>query len=206
MDFLTVISDCGINNSVHFDLAQLGHRSRAVSISEYAINAYLRYKPDIVLVELEHSSVYGLDLAFDLCTLDENARVAIIGSELTPAVVLEAIWAGSVALITTPLGTNSIKNAVWDIVNLDSHFSAEQIKAAALISAGVVDLQMTLCDREMRILNHLVEGKSARSIAQLLNTSEKHVRRSFDRIRCKTFAQLDEQLVQILKIATTRGR
>ena len=182
------------------ELRQRGHRIIWAPHHTIAIATYRKTKPNITFINLDLASGYGLDVAFDICTLYPSAKLAIISSEFTPAIAYDAISAGCVGLVNQTVGANlSLDKAVLDIANTGSHFTAEQIQAAALISTGIMEMQFALCNRDFQVIYHLSESRSVREIAQLLNSTMKHINRSIRSIHAKAGRNLDNNILSLIR-------
>ncbi len=200
MKILLIDHSYRIREQVTKELVQVGHRTIWAPHHMSAIPTYRKIRPNITFINLDLATAYGLDVAFDIHTLYPSAKIAIITSEFTPAIAYEAISAGCVGLIDKNGGANpSISKAVWDIASTGSHFTAEQIQGAALISTGIMEMQFALCNRDFQIIYHLSESRSVREIAQLLNSTMKHINRSISSIHTKAGRNLDSNILSLIR-------
>ena len=105
-------------------LEQAGHEVVEAFEGIVALENYFLEKPDLVLLDLVMTGMYGLDVLSQLRTLDRNARVIVATADIqqtTRALVEEA---GAVGLINKPFLRDQVASAVAAALNGENHVSA----------------------------------------------------------------------------------
>jgi two-component system chemotaxis response regulator CheY len=77
-----------------------------------AIEFYLHFKPDLVIMDITMSEMNGLDALKEIMKLDPNAKVIMCSAIGQQTVVLEALQSGAKDFIVKPFSSERISEAI----------------------------------------------------------------------------------------------
>ena len=143
-----------------------------------AVEATLRLKPDVVLMDLAMPLLNGADATTCIMEKRENSRIGILSMHSTVEHVFRALQAGALGYLRKESAGNEVVDAVRAVYAGRRYLSQK-------ITESVVDDYVrkraeespleSLSQREREILQMLVEGRSGTEIARLLHVSPKTV-------------------------------
>ena len=143
-----------------------------------AVEAAIRLKPDVVLMDLAMPLLNGTDAAAQILEKQESAKIVMLSMHSTVEHVFRALQAGALGYLRKESAGNEVVDAVRAVYAGRRYLSQK-------ITESVVDDYVrkraeespleSLSQREREILQMLVEGRSGTEIARLLHVSPKTV-------------------------------
>ena len=134
--------------------------------------AFIRSRPDIVVMELSLPDIDGLEVARKILQHNPSAKILAFNAQDNDLLLRRARDLGIKGFINKRSGGKRIMDALNEIVAGGSYFrEITSAKVNPLLGWGI-DL---LTPREFEVFRHLAEGHSVSSIAQLLDSCSKTV-------------------------------
>lgn len=143
-----------------------------------AVEATLRLKPDVVLMDLAMPLLNGTDASAQIMEKQENARIVMLSMHSTVEHVFRALQAGALGYLRKESAGNEVVDAVRAVHGGRRYLSHKITESMVddYIRKRTIDSPLdSLSQRERAILQLLVEGKSGIEIARLLHVSPKTV-------------------------------
>lgn len=154
--------------------------------------------PGCLVLDIQMPQIDGLEVHRRL--LEDNVLLPVImlTGQANVDIALGAMKAGVFDFIQKPLDTIRLKTVIEDAIQHDANIrqqrAAQQNLATRLSS---------LSKREHEVYEHLLEGKSNRSIADEMNISTKtvehHRARVFEKMQVKNVVELAKQVFTLLQ-------
>jgi len=115
---ILVIDDSGLaRKNLRRMLQGAGHEVVEAQDGMAALELYFAEKPDVVLLDLVMSGMYGLDVLQKLRQLDPRARVVVISADIqTPSRELAREY-GAEAFLSKPVDEADVLSAVSAVLN-----------------------------------------------------------------------------------------
>lgn len=136
-----------------------------------AIEAFLKHRPEIVILDLRMPGRGGFDVLRDLHALQPNAKVLVLSSFANEEEIYRAMNLGTRGYLLKDAGSTELLAAIRAIAGGKQYFP-ENIRAIAANR----DAKTTLTSRELEVLNLMVKGLTNREIAGILGTSQNTIR------------------------------
>ncbi|KAB1440906.1 response regulator [Pseudodesulfovibrio senegalensis] len=147
-----------------------------------AMDRALEHRPDIVLMDIALPSKSGIQTIAELRSKLPNTKYVVISMHSEADYIVEAFRAGANGyMIKKSAGTQlleGLKSVASGGMFLDSALSAEVMQRLVNLSdedEGENDPVSLLTSRERQVMQHVVEGKTTREIAEELFISPKTV-------------------------------
>lgn len=143
-----------------------------------AVDATLRLKPDVVLMDLAMPQLNGADATACIMEKRENSKIVILSMHSTVEHVFRALQAGALGYLRKESAGNEVVDAVR-AVHAGRRYLSQKITESVVDDyvrkrAEESPLE-SLSQREREILQMLVEGRSGIEIARQLRVSPKTV-------------------------------
>jgi two-component system NarL family response regulator len=162
-----------------------------------AVEAYLRYRPDVALLDLRMPVMEGVEAVRQIREHDPNARVIVLTTYDTDHDISRALKAGAKAYILKDISADDLINCIHDVLAGKTYLAPA---AAAKLAEGVTRVQLT--PREMSTLRLMADGKTNKEIANELAISERTVKTHLGHL----FEKLGvTNRTEAIKVATRRG-
>ena len=115
---ILVIDDSGLaRKNLRRILVGAGHEVVEAQDGMAALEMYFAEKPDVVLLDLVMSGMYGLDVLRKLRELDPQARVVVVSADIqTPSRDLAREY-GAAAFLSKPVEETEVLGAVSALLN-----------------------------------------------------------------------------------------
>lgn len=143
-----------------------------------AIDAALRLKPDVVIMDLAMPHLNGADATALIIEKRETTRVVMLSMHSTVEHVFRALQAGALGYLRKESAGSEVVDAVRT-VHAGRRYLSQKITESVVddyIRKRSVESPLeSLSQREREILQLLVEGRSGIEIARLLHVSPKTV-------------------------------
>ena len=130
-----------------------------------------RFKPDLVLLDLELPELHGLDVVRSLSASDSPAQVVIFSAHDEPELIEAALRAGASAFITKRIDPRDLPAALRQALEPTLF---QPVHSPALVDGKAAPVELT--EREMDVLNALTDGLSNKAIGKRLWLSEQTVK------------------------------
>lgn len=145
---------------------------------QQAVELYLRYKPDVLLMDIRMDGMTGIEAAEEILSHDKNARVLFLTTFSDDEYIARAFKIGAKGYILKQ-NFNSIAPSVKAVFMGQRVFGDEIVKKLPAISAESKKPAFSdydLSGKEMEIMTKVAEGFSNREISEQLYLSEGTVR------------------------------
>ncbi len=163
-----------------------------------AYNHYKHYQPDVVVMDISLPGQSGLKAIERIRQYDGSARVLVFSMHQNPSFALQATRAGALGYITKSSEPEALIRAIHQVAQNKHTLSADIAQALAMEKLGQEQSALDeLTVREFEILRLLVDAKSNRAIADMLNISPKTVSNSHYIIKKKLGVSSDIELTRL---------
>lgn len=143
-----------------------------------AVEAAIRLKPDVVLMDLAMPLLNGIDATAQIMEKQETAKIVMLSMHSTVEHVFRALQAGAQGYLRKESAGNEVVDAVR-MVHSGRRYLSQMITESVVddyVRKRAVESPLeSLSQREREILQLLVEGRSGIDIAHQLNISPKTV-------------------------------
>lgn len=165
------------------------------------IQAYQRFKecsPDVIITDLSLPGISGVEVIARIRQRDAKAKILVFSMHQQAGFAVQATRAGALGYVTKSSPPEVLLRAIHDVYAGRPVLSADIAQALALaqLNTGHMPLD-ALTVREFEILRLLVEPKSIRDIAGILNISVKTVANSHYLIKRKLGVSNDIELTRL---------
>jgi len=110
---ILVVDDSGMSRrTLRKILESAGHQITEAEDGISALEQYYVDKPDLVLLDLTMSGMYGIDVLMKLREMDSQARVIVASADIQSSTREIALQAGAGAFINKPFAPEQVLNAV----------------------------------------------------------------------------------------------
>jgi two-component system NarL family response regulator len=162
-----------------------------------AIAAFLRHRPDVVLMDLRMPEMEGVEAVRRIREIDPQARVVVLTTYDADEDIARALQAGAKAYILKDIAADALVACVRDVLAGKTYLAPA---AAAKLAEHVTQVQLT--PRELAALRLLANGHSNKEIATALGISERTVKTHLAHL----FAKLQvTSRTEAVRVATRRG-
>ena len=149
-----------------------------VADGRQAVEATLRLKPDVVLMDLAMPLLNGADATVQIIDKQEGSKVVMLSMHSTVEHVFRALQAGALGYLRKESAGSEVVDAVR-AVHAGRRYLSQKITESVVddyVRKRAVESPLeSLSQREREILQMLVEGRSGSEIARLLHVSPKTV-------------------------------
>lgn len=87
------------------------------SNGQESIDQYMKYKPDLVFMDIVMPGKTGLDALYEILKFDSNAKVVMASSVGTQSYLQKAIEAGAYNFIQKPIENEYVKKILENYIN-----------------------------------------------------------------------------------------
>jgi DNA-binding NarL/FixJ family response regulator len=162
-----------------------------------AVEAFVRYRPDVTLLDLRMPVMEGVEAVRQIRERDPLAKVIVLTTYDTDDDISRALKAGAKAYVLKDISANGLIGCIHDVLAGKTYLAPS---AAAKLAEGVARVQLT--PRELGSLRLMADGKSNKEIASELGISERTVKTHLGHL----FEKLGvTSRTEAVKIATRRG-
>jgi len=142
-----------------------------------AVAAVQSLKPDVLVIDIGMQNLNGIEAARQLTESDSTVAIVILSMHSDESYVLRALKAGAKGYLLKDSAEDDLIRAIHAVTNGKSFFSPAVSKVLLddymrkLQRSGAEDKYDLLTPREREILQLVVEGKSNKDVANMLNLS-----------------------------------
>jgi len=150
----------------------------AVSDGKALVDAALRLKPDMIILEVSMPVLSGTEAARQIRKRLPRIKLLFLTSHSNPAYLREALSAGAGGYILKTSTREEILGAVKSVLAGERYISLGIVAEDFDLSrwqVGERTPSTTLTSREKQVLQMLAEGRSTREVASKLSVSQKTV-------------------------------
>ncbi len=150
----------------------------------FAVQEYVRLKPDVTLLDLQMEPLSGLDALREIRQLDGTARIVVLTSFLDASHVMPAIEAGANGYLLKTADPDAIVEAVRSAFVGRTTYDPEAMR---VLADGIMHRsnRQQLTSREMEVLRLIAQGKSNQEIGDVLYIGLKTVKTHVSSILAK---------------------
>jgi DNA-binding NarL/FixJ family response regulator len=173
-----------------------------------AVQATLRFQPDIVLMDITMPELNGIEATHEICQQYSGAKIIILSMHSSIEHILRALRAGAKGYLLKESAGAEVVSAVHSVYEGHCYFSTKisdtLVEQHFRKSATVANLDplSKLSHRERQVLQLVADGKSNAEIAEMLFLSPKTVETYRSRLMRKL--EIDD-LATLVKFAIKQG-
>lgn len=177
------------------------HRVEVVGEAGDGAEAYRLFQalqPDVVIIDLSMPGKGGIETIRHIRLSDPHVRILVFTMHLNAGFAVKAMEAGANGYITKSSAPDILVRAIFDVAAGRRALSpdiSQEIALAAVSGSGTP--LGALSPREFEIMRMLVEDKSQKEIAEILNLSLKTVCNYHYQIKGKLGVKSDIGLVRV---------
>ena len=160
-----------------------------------ALEAILRYSPDVALLDLRMPKMTGLDVLSHVS--NDNTRIVILTAFAEDHDLLAAISRGAHGIILKDSGTSALITCLRKVVLGYRILPPELVKREQHWQAEANSVHYSLTSREREVMGLVAIGLSNKAIAQQLGISAGTVKLHLHHIYCKTAASSRSALMTL---------
>lgn len=151
----------------------------AVRDGRSLIDAALRFKPDLIILDVTLSLMNGIDAARQIRKTVPRAKLVFLTFHASPAYLREALNAGATGYILKSSTREEILGAANAALAGQSYISpgivGDEFKLLSRRKEGAAETRAPLTSRERDILRMLAEGRAVKEVGSVLGISPKTV-------------------------------
>ena len=136
-----------------------------------AVEAFVRYRPDVTLLDLRMPVMEGVEAVRQIRERDPLAKVIVLTTYDTDDDISRALKAGAKAYVLKDISADGLIACIHDVLAGKTYLAPT---AAAKLAEGVARVQLT--PRELATLRLVADGQSNKEIASALGISERTVK------------------------------
>ena len=175
-----------------FDAANLPVATYA-SAEDFLL-AYSPDNPGCLLLDIIMPGMYGLELQKVLTARGNNTPVIFLTGSGEVPIAVEALKAGAIDFIEKPVEAKTVLNSVKKAMELDLRRRYERLQRSQVEQRIAL-----LTPRELEVMNWVVQGKSNKLIARILDISsrtvEVHRKKVIDKMQAGSMADLVQMVL-----------
>lgn len=175
-----------------FDAANLPVATYA-SAEDFLL-AYSPENPGCLLLDIIMPGMNGLELQKALSALGNNTPVIFLTGSGEVPIAVEALKAGAIDFIEKPVEAKTVLNSVKNAMELDLRRRYERLQRSQVEQRIAL-----LTPRELEVMNWVVQGKSNKMIARILDISsrtvEVHRKKVIDKMQAGSMADLVQMVL-----------
>lgn len=173
---------------------------------EEAVELCMQCHPDLILMDIQMPVCTGIEAARRIKLTDDNIKILMLTTSNEGNDVETAVQNGADGYVLKSISTEELIHAMkgvvlgYDIIHKDVYKTANKV-ADAILEKGKVaeikleDVNVTLSERDIRIISLIAEGMDTQSIAKELFLTEGRVRNIITEIISKLSLKDRAQLV-----------
>lgn len=169
-----------------------------------AVGAYLRYRPDLMLIDIGLPLLNGIEAARQVRHLSPEAMILFVTMQTDRIYVEEALRAGGSGYVVKQAAARELVKAIHEV--LDGHFYLSPVIAEKLkdIPSDLAKPSSRhagpLTPRQREVLQLVAEGKSMKEIGRILEISvrtvEFHKSGIMTELGCHSTAELTRYAIE----------
>jgi DNA-binding NarL/FixJ family response regulator len=156
-----------------------------------ALSAFQALSPDVVIMDIRLSDGNGLDATRSLRATSATVGIVVVSMYGEDEQLLAALDAGASAFVPKSAPVDQVVSAARHAAAAPAHFSAADLPGA--LRRRSADPRQRLTSREIELLQHLQEGRTAAAIAKRMYISEStvktHISSIYDKLGATNRAQ-----------------
>jgi DNA-binding NarL/FixJ family response regulator len=167
------------------------------------LDAALRHRPDVILLDMSMPHVSGLEAMRQLRDHGVQSKVIVLTMHADANLAVEALRTGASGFVLKDSGGEELATAFDVVLGGATYLPADLTKEILTLMVGAVDPSQTkLTARQQEILRLLVRGQRAKEIAGALDLSA----RSVEAAKYKMMQQLNvHSTAELVRYALEHG-
>jgi DNA-binding NarL/FixJ family response regulator len=162
------------------------------------LKAFLRKKPDVVLLDVTLPDISGFELLRRILKADPNANVIMFSMNTDPSVAMRSIELGAKGFVAKNGNPRELTNAIRRVREGERYISPSIATAVALESATARAKPLSVMNRrEIEVVRLLARGKKIAEIAEILDISYKTVANVTSLLKKKVGARSHADLIRL---------
>ncbi len=117
MNVLIVDDSSLARRSARSVVEELGHSVEEATDGNQAIERYFLHKPDLVILDMVMTGMYGLDVLTKLREINPEVRVIVITADIQASTVDQVRAAGAAAFLNKPINRQRLAEIVTTVAN-----------------------------------------------------------------------------------------
>lgn len=172
----------------------------ATDDGEKALALAIELKPNVVLMDISMPGMNGIDATELITEKLSHTKVLVFSMHNNAEFVTSAMQAGASGYLLKDTSSEEVYSAIKAIANGKSYFSSSVAKE--LIDNPPRTHNEKLTTREQVILSYVVQGKSSKEVARILNISFRTVEAHRRNIKAKLHI---DTLAELIRYAVNHG-
>ncbi|MDT8411768.1 MAG: response regulator transcription factor [Vicingaceae bacterium] len=168
---------------------------------EDALKEIKRTKPDVVITDISMPNMNGIQFTAKVKETHPEVKVLVLSMHDDDDYILDALDAGAMGYLTKDTSEEEIIKAIHSVANEQMYYSSSISSILAkklLVKSKVLDTTERLTERELEVLDLIVNGFSNKEIASKLFVSK----RTIDNHRTNIMKKIDaKNTADIVRIA-----
>ena len=171
-----------------------------------AVERVREYEPDVVIMDISMPKQSGIEAIEEILRLESPPKIIALSMHIEPEIVSDALHAGASGYLVKACRQSDLIEAIYMVLKGFTYLSPQVTGAIVQSYTTKTDSShhsgANLSEREIEVLQHLVQGFSIRVIAEKLGISPKTV----ESHKANIMAKLDvSNLVEMIKYALKKN-
>jgi DNA-binding NarL/FixJ family response regulator len=190
----------GLRRILESDFEMVG----TVADGESLVAAAGKLRPDLVITEISMPLLNGIEAARRIRKVNRSVKIVFFTMHADAAYAMKALGAGASAYVLKSSGIAEIREAIREVLAGGTYVTRStrrNVIEAQIQRAGRRDeREAALTSRQREVLQHIVEGRTSKEIAAILEVSSRtvefHKYRIFKALGLRTLADLVQYAIK----------
>ena len=165
-----VDDDSAVRQSLRALLKSLGHRFACHASAEEFLQTYDPEDPGCLILDVRMPGMTGIELQHELQRTGIEIPIIIVTAFGDVPMAVDALKEGAVDFLQKPFSKKALADCIERALKVD-----RERRAVAAECTGIEERLASLTPREREVMQHLVEGRANRAIAETLDLSVRTV-------------------------------
>jgi DNA-binding NarL/FixJ family response regulator len=156
--------------SGHFEVVD------TVNDGDFVVDAVLRHRPDVILLDASMPNVSGLEAMRRLKARGIPFRAIVLTMHADPTLAVEALRTGATGFMLKEASGEELLTAIDVVLRGDTYLASGLTKEIVTLMVGTTEpARVELTTQQREVLRLIVRGQRAKEIAGTLDTSTRSV-------------------------------
>jgi DNA-binding NarL/FixJ family response regulator len=156
--------------SGHFEVVD------TVNDGDFVVDAVLRHRPDLILLDASMPNVSGLEAMRRLKARGIPFRAIVLTMHADPTLAVEALRTGATGFMLKEASGEELLTAIDVVLRGDTYLASGLTKEIVTLMVGTTEpARVELTTQQREVLRLIVRGQRAKEIAGTLDTSTRSV-------------------------------